>query len=74
MLVFGPDDDAFSDDARFVTARRGGYADARIDDDDDHDGGVRSVRAEGTTHENEGDKKGRLLITPCVFVFVVVVG
>ena len=63
VLVFGPDDDAFSDDARFVTARRGGYADARIDDDDDHDGGVRSVR-EGTTHENEGDKKGRLLITP----------
>ena len=63
VLVFGPDDDAFSDDARFVTARRGGYADARIDDDDDHDGGVRSVR-EGTTRENEGDKKGRLLITP----------
>ena len=63
VLVFGPDDDAFSDDARFVTARRGGYADARIDDDDDHDGGVRSVR-EGTTHENEGEKNGSLLLTP----------
>ena len=54
VLVFGPDDDAFSDDARFVTARRGGYADARIDDDDDHDGGVRSVH-EGTTFEGEDD-------------------
>ena len=62
VLVFGPDDDAFSDDARFVTAR-GGYADARVDDDDDHDGGVRSVR-EGTTHENEGEKNGSLLLTP----------
>ena len=63
VLVFGPDDDAFSDDARFITARGGGYADARIDDDDDHDGGVRSVR-EGTTHENEGEKNGSLLLTP----------
>ena len=53
VLVFGPDDDAFSDDARFVTAR-GGYADARVDDDDDHDGGVRSVH-EGTTFEGEDD-------------------
>ena len=53
VLVFGPDDDAFSDDARFVTAR-GGYADARVDDEDDHDGGVRSVH-EGTTFEGEDD-------------------
>ena len=53
VLVFGPDDDAFSDDSRFVTAR-GGYADARVDDEDDHDGGVRSVH-EGTTFEGEDD-------------------
>jgi hypothetical protein len=60
--VFGPDDDAFSTSrhARFVTAR-GGYADARVDDDDDHDDhddGARSVHSKGTTFEFEAEEKG----------------
>lgn len=55
VLVFGPDDDAFSDDARFVTAR-GGYADARVDDDDD-------LRPSSSSSSSSSDDEAKAVAT-----------